>query len=135
MALVGGAGNPVGGSTGSTGSSINFVGDHCYMHSGTIAVQTSETTMGKFAIQNAYVDSIIQFHYGVNASGDDVEYVIKINDEVVVKYFVNHSAQDSTPDNEIYLILPPHSTIEFTATAQGAGALDNSVTMRGRVYA
>jgi len=131
-----GGGNPVGGANpAGTGSVINYLGNHAYVHSGIVAVQTSETVMAKFETQNAYIDAIIQFHYALNSSSDDAEYIIKINNETVVKYYATHSATDSTPDNEIYLILPPYSKIEFTSTMQGGSARDNTVTMRGRVYA
>ena len=80
MPLVGGggAGNIAGSNPAGTGNVINYIGNHAFLHSGIVAVQTSETVMAKFTTQSAYIDGIIQFHYAVNASGDDVEYVIKI---------------------------------------------------------
>ena len=79
MALVGGggAGNTAGSNPSGTGSTINYVGEFAYLHSGSVSVNNTDTTLGKFATQAEIIDSKIQFHYTEDAS-DDMIYTVKI---------------------------------------------------------
>jgi hypothetical protein len=139
MPLVGGggAGNIAGGSNpAGTGSTINYVGEFAYLHSGSVSVNNTDTTLGKFATQAEIIDSKIQFHYTEDAS-DDMIYTVKINNEIVVQYIVNGSKVGaSDPDTPIYLVIPPFSTVEFIAkNGSSSTGRSNNVTLRGRLYA
>jgi len=133
MALVGGGGaantvNPAG-----TGSSLNYVGDHCYANSGGVDVDNSITTMLEFTTENIYamVDMTVGNSSG---SGDDMEFEVLINSEKILSFGV--SASNAFPPNSPTLLIPPYSKVTITGlNLTSSSARQCFVTLAGRVYA
>jgi len=136
MALIGGggAGNVAGGNPSGTGTSLNYVGDFAYLHTGIVDATDTETILADFTTGTNMIDASIQFHYAAAAT-DDFAYRIKINSEEVVKYFVGGGTVD-TFINDVILILAPYSSVQITAeNVSSSSGVGQCATLRGRVYA
>ncbi len=122
--------NPTG-----TGNTLNYIGKHVYLYSGVVGVAISETTIVQCEVPaNQYIVAKLQIFLGV-ATNEDFVYKIKINNEIVMQYTLNHTTTELyTSDEPLYLILPPLS--KLTVTGQGSGSTrDHTATITGRVYA
>jgi len=140
MPLVGGggAGNVAGGNPSGTGTSLNYVGDHCYAYSGSIAITSQVQTMLNFNTGNTY--SMVRIQTGVTQGGggaqsDDIETVVTLNSEVVISRMLSHN-NESGQLTTINLLIPPYSSLLVTCdNIQGTTSTPTQVTLSGRVYA
>jgi len=136
MALIGGAGNVAGGANPSgVGTSLNYVGDHCYAYSGLIATDNVEQTFLDFTTSNAYVMSKIQW-YSPEASTNNYELKVKINSEIAVASEVFQiTATNPTGYSPIEILLPPYSRVEITLiNTETADSRSSAIILTGRVY-
>ena len=121
-------------SVAATGLGIRYIGNWAYALSGSIGVDDNETVLLNFTSGSGVLVAKIQFNM-LSVSGDDYQYKIKFNDQVVQSYVFTAASSRAKPDNELNLIIPPFSI--FTATAQNI-ANDNSadqiIALTGRVY-
>ena len=133
MALITGAGNPLGGSNpAGTSQNINYLGDHAYAHSGAVNVDNNETTL---------IESTIGGHYIVaevtcNAAADtSVEYmfIIYLDDEQVMGI---QTENDSNIANRFKMIIPPYAKLKITAqNVTNTSTNAECAIVTGRVYA
>jgi|TARA_R100000808_G_scaffold10569_1_gene27957 hypothetical protein len=137
MALVGGGGSPnvAGGNPAGTGTSLNYVGQHAYAYSGTIAITGSATTMLEFVTAEQYVLGELNFS-GVwgNLGSSAVTMTLNINGEdTIVNTVANTSARDveGTP---YPILLPPYSRIVISMSQASGSDRDFQATIVGRVY-
>jgi len=139
MALIGGggAGNVSGGNPSGTGTSLNYIGDHCYAYSGIVGANNVETTLVLFDTANQYIVSKTQLMCAVS-TGDDTRYKIYFNDIIVIQFGIDTSGQYGTeedPSPAIDLIVPPYTTVKITAAnVTNTNSLDQTATFTGRVY-
>jgi hypothetical protein len=129
-----GGGNPVGGSNpAGTGSSINYVGNHAYVASGQVAVDDNVATLSDFSTGQLYIVGEAMFAMG-NAGGDDYEYTVLFDGQVVDQFNVNGGA--NAPDrNARPLLIPPYTRVQFQAqNVTDDSAADHSVFFVGEVY-
>jgi hypothetical protein len=134
MALVGGgAGNVTGSNPSGTSSSIKYIGDHAYVASGQVEVDNNVATLADFTTGSSYVVGEAMFAMG-NAGGDDYEYTVLFDDQVVDQFIVNGGA--NAPDrNARPLLMPGYTRVQFTAqNVTDTSAADQSVFFVGRVY-
>jgi len=136
MALVGGggAGNVAGSNPSGTGSSITYVGDYAYAHSGVVSVTDASTALVDFTTGNEIIDSIVQFYYG-ELSGDNMRYSVKMNGETIISYEVSEAASAAQyPDPQIYLIIPPYTHVQLLAENESSSSgRAQLATLRGVV--
>tara|TARA_Y100000588_G_scaffold390106_1_gene494597 strand:- start:1767 stop:2180 length:414 start_codon:yes stop_codon:yes gene_type:complete len=137
MALVGGGGSPnvAGSNPAGTGTSLNYVGQHAYAYSGTIAITGSATTMLEFVTAEQYVLGELNFS-GVwgNLGSSAVTMTLNINGEdTIVNTVANTSARDveGTP---YPILLPPYSRIVISMSQASGSDRDFQATIVGRVY-
>ena len=128
-------GNPVGGSNPSgTGSSINYIGDHCYANSGAIVVEDSGnagTTLLSFTTGNAYiVAEIHMFNNQANALDDYVKVLIDDQEIINARY---QSAAEFHQDQPTKLIIPAYAKFELKASADDS-PIEFTAVLVGRVY-
>ena len=129
-----GGGNPVSSSNpAGTGGSINYVGNHAYVASGQVSVDNNVATLADFVTGNAYVVGEAMFAMG-NAGGDDYEYTVLFDGQVVDQFIVNGGA--NAPDrNARPLLLPAFTRVQLQAqNVTDTSAADHSVFFVGRVY-
>jgi hypothetical protein len=140
MALVGGGGAPNvgGGSAAGVGTSLNYIGDHTYAHSGLIASATTEATQLKFTTGNEYITATLMLNGGVDpaniGAGINTLFYIIMNGEKISSVKTETNLEDM-PSTTLYKVLiPPQTRFEVTADSDFTG-YNTSVTMIGRLYA
>jgi len=130
-----GGGNPVGGAnpTG-TGSSLNYVGEHAFMYTGSVSVGTSETTIAQFGTSgNTYLVGSWQPQILTNTT-DDIQFQLYFNDQLIAMV-VQTSTKDYSPFEEIEIIIPTDTRVKITGTNLGSGSKNCGSIIVGRVYA
>ena len=130
-----GGGNPVGGSnpTG-IGSSINFVGNHCYAYSGSIqsaGAGSADTTYLDFTMpNNTYAVGWLNIS-DLNAGSGERFVTIEIDSQKIANI-----KTDGNPDFlnnfPIPLLFPPGARITIKCGINGGAEF--AVTFRGRAY-
>ena len=135
MPLVGGggAGNVAGGNPAGTGSSINYIGNHAFAYSGSIASSATETNYLDFTIGPQYIVATIQPVYFAEGT-NNIVFNIRLDGELVQSVEVT-SARDYTPFEAINLIIPPYAHVEISVDNRSGGTEDCGVALTGRVYA
>ena len=132
-----GGGNPVSGAnpTG-IGQTLNYIGDFAYAYSGKIAVDNNETTLLKFTTQNSMVKCRVQFNINDSSGGERFAHDVKLDGQIVQGY-QSPGGTDTTgrPDIPLYIIIPPFTDFEATATnVQDSASRNVQVAVTGRVY-
>jgi len=117
MPLVGGGGsaNTAGGNPTGTGSSLNYIGDHCYAISGDVNTTGSSTALAilDFTTGAQYIDAKIMF--GLNHdTGDNLGFKVLLNGEVAAGYEITGGVGDAQASNYIPFLIPPFSHIQCT---------------------
>ena len=133
-----GGGNPVGGTNPrGTGTGLNFIGNHCYAYSGSIAITSQVQTMLDFTTGNEY--SVVKIQTGITQGGggaqsDDIETVVKINGQVVMARMLSHNNESGALE-AIDLLIAPFTHVEITCdNIQGTTSTPTQVTITGRTY-
>ena len=133
-----GGGNTVSGSNPSgTGSSISYIGNHAYAHSGLIGSATTEATQLKFSTGNTYITATLMLNGGVDpaniGNGINTIFYINMNGERISAIKTETNLEDM-PSTMLYKVLIPANTdFEVTADSDFTG-YQTSVTLTGRVY-
>jgi len=112
---------------------LSFVGDRVYAYSGSTSVDGTEKDLLNFTSGAEALACNVQFNY-VQATTEDYFYKIYFNDTLVQGYLATHSAQYTSPDNLIPIIIPPLTRVKLTA----ANVTDNNarsqiVSITGKV--
>ena len=138
MAILGGAGNVVGGAPAGIGTGINYVGNHVYGASGVVSSDgTAELTLLEFSTaSSSYIIAKVQYAMSTTA---DVDFICKLYFDNQVIMQLNQRAGSSTNNTEINpsvidIMLPPETIVKVTMTS-GSGGRDFSSVIVGRVYA
>ena len=136
MAIIAGAGNPAGsGGTAGTGKGLNYIADHGYAFSGSIAIDNTETTLLLFDTGPSTLVGHIQFNI-VQDTPDDYFYRVNINDELVTGYLSIGAQQGTDANNALQILIAPYSKVEITAQNVTDTSSNGIVaTVIGRVYA
>ena len=142
MALIGGggAGNVGGGNPSGTGSSLNYIGDHCYANSGTGSAGTGgdfialDFTTGA----NSYIMAKLYVTYDADdlGSGEQFGYVVS-SDGITILFTRRESSAADVVNNplphKVEFLIAPQSRI-IVKGISNASALDMSFVLTGRVY-
>lgn len=118
---------------------IVIAGDFAYAYSGSIALDNTtdentylEFTTGKYTFVG-HMQANISTMPG--AGTDDVQYTAYFNGVIVQSYIVGGAKQYSDPDNPLYLIIPPMTTVKITAKdITQASVIANTISLTGRIY-
>ena len=131
--MLGGS-NPAGTSL----TSLNYIGNHCYAYSGSIDITDQIETMLDFTTGAEYSVVIIQTgitQSGSGAQSDDIETVVKINSEVIMARMLSHNNESGLLEG-INLLIAPYSHVQITCdNIQGTASTPTQVTITGRTYA
>jgi len=109
-------------------------GTHCYAYSGfvTSPASTATFTLLEFTTGSGFIVAKADFFYPTY-TGDNFRYRILIDDVNLIGIEVAHGA-DANLLNPIDIIVPPLSTVKFTAASTVGNAVDQCATFTGRVY-
>jgi len=140
MALVGGggAGNIAGSNPSGTGTTLNYIGSHCYGYSGQLTVTNTAVTMLEFFTGTQYTKGKLQYTWHTTDSppeytGDDLLLQVFIDDQIVISN-LGGSAHDRSRAF-IELICPPYAKIKVTlANVSAATGRYGTIAYTGRVY-
>ena len=132
MAILGGAGNPVGGSFTGPAKALEIVGDHAFAYSGLKDSSATPTNYLDFTTGNYYFVGVIQPVY-LGDSTNNIRWDVKLNGQVVTGGEVS-SSRDSSPFQEMMLIVPAYTKVEVSLDNLSGGNEDAGVTMTGRIY-
>jgi len=118
--------------TASTGLTLNVIGKHAYAYSGVVGVPQATTTLLLFETGAEYIKGILAIQNG-SGSGDDMQYEVLLNGEVIVS-----SRSETTDENDqfpMHLIFPPFTTVLVTGYNVSSGASrDHTTIFEGRIY-
>ena len=132
MALLGGAGNPVGGSFTGPAEALEIIGDHAYAYSGSIDVE-NQTTVLDFTSGNYYF--VGKFEFAGNWSDAGSNYVlvnVSFNDVVVLK-IAEHRDLGAGSEQPFSLIIPPYTEVKVVYAGVGAST-EFTTNLTGRIY-
>ena len=142
MALVGGGGAPnvAGSNPPGIGSSLNFIGDHCYAVSGEFGASTSEQTMLSFKTSGLYVVATLTMTAPIRfadlANGQTRGFKLSFNSEVVGMYKAESAQEDMPADVEVTILIPPFTQVELVCKdTNDASTFTGTANITGRVYA
>ena len=137
MAIIGGAGNPVGGSFTGPAEALEIIGDHAYAYSGKISVDGSgsaDTVILNFTSGNYYlVGDICQ--QNDDAGGDQLFFQLSMNNNVIMNTVWDSSASSGPglPSQPWSLIIPPYTEVELkVGCSTGTKAFCAEIV--GRIY-
>jgi len=138
MALIGGggAGNVAGGNPSGTGTSLNYIGNHCWAYSGEAQADNAPgTTFLEFDTGNSYLLVNVNCYNTVDDS-TKINFEFTLNSEIIFQYTQEGRAASigihMGQGNEI--LLPPYSKFKVTGITPGS-VTNAAVTLSGRVYA
>ena len=131
MALIGGAGNPVGETFTGPAEALEIIGNHAFAYSGVISTgsQTSaDVTCLKFTTGNFY--SLLEVIWISNNVGNEDKFVdMTLNGASVFKGKYDASPSKNRP---FTILIPAYTKFEFL---WGSGASNEvTVVLAGRVY-
>lgn len=118
-----------------TGSALQFTNDnkHAYAYSGVKSVDDNETTLLEVSTNSEYINAHIQFNY-VASANQDFTYKIYFNDVIVQQYNVGNSVIYTSPDNFLYVVIPPFTDVKLTAqNISDSTQLNQIVSLTGKV--
>lgn len=121
-----------------TGLELNYVGNHCYAHSGAITVSNSSaTTMLDFTTGRELIVAKFSFGgptvLGDPADGCPVTYQMTMNGELmlVMKIQTNPEAMQASYNADI--VIPPFTSL-IAKALNANGGQQNTIIMAGRLY-
>jgi len=132
MAILGGVGNPVGGSFTGPAEALEIVGDHAYAYSGIITHGSSSvTTFLKFTSGNYYFVGELAF-FNTEGGNSDMFLELKMNGAIVVKGRYAGIPGVGNLEQATPIIIPSYTEFEGLLGTDVSQELTMSLT--GRIY-
>ena len=133
MAIIGGAGNPVGGSFTGPAEALEVIGDHAYAYSGALTAagaDEADTTAFNFTTGNYY--SVLNLSALTGFTGNEDRYVeVSMNGTVIISV-----KADASPDFynvfPLEMIIPTYTDILVKFGVSGGGIFN--LAFSGRIY-
>jgi len=137
MALVGGggAGNVAGSNPAGTGTTLNYIGDHCYAYSGELTPgggASADTTALLFTTGNSYAMVEINWTNMSTSATVDTFFQMSMDSQIIFNARATND-ETATMQSPIKLIIPPYTTVEIKVGDAAANTM--TVILAGRVYA
>jgi len=130
----GGAGNPAGGTAG-IGTSLNYIGNHCYAYSGNVTDATSSapaTTLLDFTTASGtYIKGKFQWEAN-NESSLVVDIVVEFNGQRIYDSEFDASPSRGMWNTPLRVIIPPETRVVMKFGA--SGNMESAAQFTGRVY-
>jgi len=139
MAIIGGAGNPVGGSFTGPAEALEVVGDHAYAYSGLAAAATTSDTRFDFTSGNYYFVGRLTCNASTDPTGTDngniTAWTMSFNGTKVLSFKVESDGEDSPMLGYNEIIIPAYTEVEVVSqsNANSAGRMTSAI-LTGRIY-
>ena len=140
MPLVGGGGSPnvAGGNPSGTGTGLNYIGNHAYAYSGTVALANNTVTQLDFTTGPQYIRAVYEFGFAATQVDTNKEFGfrIKMDNQTVyqLSMYTHESYSGLDMDNPHQIIIPPYTRVVIEAFTNDSAA-DTWGIISGRVYA
>ena len=128
MAIIGGAGNPVGGSFTGPAEALDIYGDFAAAYSGqqninTSAVQHLKFTTGNYLfVGDLQFNGAIAFTSGAITGGDVSGCQVKFNDVIVFDLKVETGAEDMPTEVTVPILIPAYTEVLVEVISSGSTA-------------
>jgi len=135
MAIIGGAGNPVGGSFTGPAEALEIVGDHCFAYSGSILNSSTggpNNTALKFTSGNFYAVTEISWVSDSADTGQDEFFRITMNGQTVWDGKFNF-AEVATNEQPLPFLISPYTEVEVL-WGMTSDARNVTVALVGKIY-
>ena len=134
MAIIGGAGNPVGGSFTGPAEALEVLGDHAYAYSGQIGLTNAGySTFLDFTSGNFATKAELQININTYTT-DDCEFVVKMNGAIIQGWHIQGS-EFTMRDTPVILFIPAYTQVEVTGKNISSGSSRNATaSIVGRIY-
>jgi len=117
-----------------TGKSLNYLGEHAYAYSGTVAATDTETTLLNFTTGSGYLVGRLQVSSG-DSSNDDLKMQLYLNEEVIsAEIYTNTYYAYIDGYNPIEIIIPPYTTFKATIDVIAGTPTNVQMMFKARVY-
>ena len=139
MAIIGGAGNPVGGSFTGPAEALEVVGDHAYAYSGAIQAATSNVTHLSFTSGNylfvGTIDVYGQMKIDSGSDGGVGVAEISFNGKELFNIKVETGQEDMPAEVSMPILIPAYTvvTVVLRSEYDTAGST-TSINLIGRIY-
>lgn len=141
MAIIGGAGNPVGGSFTGPAEALEVLGDHAYCIPGPIPPPTdgSAVTCMEFTSGNYYLRGDLTMTGALNANPHGTGFIdsfrLYFNDVEVMRYKVDTEGEDMPTYLLVPIVIPSYTKVKLTAASSSNNtAWEVSTQITGRIY-
>jgi len=139
MAIIGGAGNPVGGSFTGPAEALEIIGDHAYAYSGLIPATTTDQTALSFTSGNYYLVGYLQLNAPVDDdSPADVTLTavrVSFNGVGVFILVTGNNVHRTARSVRQKIIIPAYTEVTAILDSEGiAPDQYGSVVITGRIY-
>ena len=137
MAIIGGAGNPVGGSFTGPAQALEIAGDRCFGFSGEITINNSTVSQFEFTTGNYLAVILYQFGYdSTSMTGSDrMGYTIHLNDSKIYELLplikVDYAVVSIDP---VELVIPAYTEVKIEATTTEGADIGTWGVISGRIY-
>jgi len=139
MAIIGGAGNPVGGSFTGPAQALEIAGNFAYGYSGEVLVNNNTVSMFEFTTGNYLF--VGTFSYGIdqNASlggSKLIGFSIEMNGSKIMQLVTQTSATLAMIDfdNDLNIIIPSYTQIKIESETTNTTNVPTYGMLTGRIY-
>ena len=135
-----GGGNPVGGANpAGIGTSLNYIGNHCYATSGEFECKTSDQTLLSFSTGNSYIIATLVMNAPIRFADITDGFVrgfkLNFNSETVLAVKADSSQEDMPAYIEVKVLIPPYTKVELICRdSTDNAAYLGTANLTGRVY-
>ena len=139
MAILGGAGNPVGGSFTGPAEALEIIGNHAYGYSGLQQINNSEVTHLDFTSGNYLFVGTVSMTGPVNAgdinNGENILFKCYLNSVAIFNIKMNPAGEGMPGDATIPIIIPAYTEVQVKAVSSSTSAnYFTSCVVAGRIY-
>jgi len=138
MAILGGAGNPVGGSFTGPAQALEIIGDHAYAYSGVVSSAGSAAPLNgpclSFTTGNYY--TVAKLNWVESAVNADNKFItVTMNGAIIFEgeWDPSTSLSDMNQDQPVHIIIPAYTEFFVGFDSNGSGN-DCTVLLTGRIY-
>jgi hypothetical protein len=135
MAIIGGAGNPVGGSFTGPAEALEIIGKHGYAYSGVKTIGGSLSDMIKFTSGNYYFVGSLGIEGEFDDLGDSTLQIQVLFNDTIIFFTKDTALQDSTRwDTPTPLIIPSYTEVTIKGTENSGNNVNFEALLVGRIY-
>jgi len=137
MALITGAGNPLGGSFTGPASAFEVIGDHVYVLTGSIDADNNITNLFEATTGNYYTVAKFQPLHFSTGSSDNATFQIYMNGQEVITTLADGypASAAASPFNEINLIIPAYTVVKVDGyNRSSSSTIGLGFVLTGRRY-